>query len=853
MIQLHTLKKAGKSPSQLMKTVMPSYIACCLFFYLFDVPVAAILFFLDIIFLFSIFSYYRSYAKVYAKALPFFIGAGGALFSVRAGIQGHSLRYPTFTENILLVILILLFAMLRLWSNYSRHNAQGKMQAVEPPKTPFKEQIHDLERLLPYICDLPILGIHAPWGNGKSFLWEHLKENPKIKETFEIIQIDLLAVDLDNIELILIDELENLLEKSHIYPGSSHRLKTLLEGNQWLRWLGKLLGSVDKGIAASFDSLKSDLALMTKKVLINFEDIDRISDPQKIKEIFAIAETISSDRIHIVFQYNLDLIQQMSLMPQADNMSDNAVLNHEYLEKYVPFTVSLTRIQFRNMIDALWASFGMEQYPLEKEQVSLIGITYPNFYNIERILGLSSSNCHITITLPVDPLVSIRKTRAYLTELREMLATNNELNQERNAAIVAHILFIKHFYPSYFSQLKIRESPLETFSFQVQNGYQPLLSLLAEFYLPANKDNEAVRRNVNQMEKLLHTGDNGLKLALLQLMGYDFTFGSDFSEENASVSQKIIQKNDKIDHLVWNIIANGSSEWTDAENDMLQLERIVLHEPDENKWEQAWEKFQSDRYTGNFVKDNQTVARIGKGEFIDTFQAMQLTGKANTVQPYLLPIFFKLYQASKKEKSITLELLECLICCDLTRKADYFAILRYFNTLNIQGNPAAEPVYWTFFSHFMGAMVRLGYCKWLDVRQFNFPRIKPKKSAPHDKEAFTHFALQQIAILQKDLSQQKARETYPYNFNKEKKEYKDLLTFIQKNQRLLQEEKKLEPPEPEISINFRQGGAYHQKEIDRLQELRVQSPEQYDEELKKSYIDGKLYLSDLTNYLENIK
>ena len=188
-----------------------------------------------------------------------------------------------------------------------------------------------------------------------------------------------------------------------------------------------------------------------------------------------------------------------------------------------------------------------------------------------------------------------------------------------------------------------------------------------------------------------------------------------------------------------------------------------------------------------------------------------------------------------------------------TRKADYFAILRYFNTLNIQGNPAAEPVYWTFFSHFMGAMVRLGYCKWLDVRQFNFPRIKPKKSAPHDKEAFTHFALQQIAILQKDLSQQKARETYPYNFPYVQKEYKDLLTFIQKNQRLLQEEKKLEPPEPEISINFRQGGAYHQKEIDRLQELRVQSPEQYDEELKKSYIDGKLYLSDLTNYLENIK
>jgi len=110
---------------------------------------------------------------------------------------------------------------------------------------------------------------------------------------------------LDQIEAFLIRELEKVLERGQIYPENAHYLKAQLGKNSALEKLGSIAG--ESGFSDTFDSLQQELERLPKKVLLNFEDIDRIRSEEVIQKIFAISEKLASDRVHVVFQYNKEV------------------------------------------------------------------------------------------------------------------------------------------------------------------------------------------------------------------------------------------------------------------------------------------------------------------------------------------------------------------------------------------------------------------------------------------------------------------------------------------------------------------------------------------------------------------
>ena len=222
----------------------------------------------------------------------------GGFVLARTMLQNRPLRMVSASEYALLFLDFLLWAGLLLWS--CRADTAPKRE--KPPL--FKEQVPDKARLIQYIQDLPIVGIHAKWGNGKSFLWENLRSD--LQAQFEIVQIDLLACDLDQIEAFLIRELEKVLERGQIYPENAHYLKAQLGKNSALEKLGGIAG--ESGFSDTFDSLQQELERLPKKVLLNFEDIDRIRSEEVIQKIFAISEKLASDRVHVVFQYNKEAL-----------------------------------------------------------------------------------------------------------------------------------------------------------------------------------------------------------------------------------------------------------------------------------------------------------------------------------------------------------------------------------------------------------------------------------------------------------------------------------------------------------------------------------------------------------------
>lgn len=168
----------------------------------------------------------------------------------------------------------------------------------------YEERKHDMERIRQYIQEFEILGINAGWGMGKSFLMEHLKEDSLLREQFAVIQIDLLSCDLDAVELILVEELEKLFRQERVYPEHSRQLKNLLGKNEWISLLGELVVGSDTGLSASFEGFGRELDKLNRKVLLIFEDIDRIFQQDTIQKIFAISEKISCENLHVVFQYD---------------------------------------------------------------------------------------------------------------------------------------------------------------------------------------------------------------------------------------------------------------------------------------------------------------------------------------------------------------------------------------------------------------------------------------------------------------------------------------------------------------------------------------------------------------------
>ncbi|WP_234971238.1 P-loop NTPase fold protein [Halanaerobium congolense] len=78
----------------------------------------------------------------------------------------------------------------------------------------YPQRKEDLKRLIYYLEKFNIIGINAPWGEGKSFLFNKLKES--YGEKHEIIEVDILACNFNELRVTLINELESLMYKNRI-------------------------------------------------------------------------------------------------------------------------------------------------------------------------------------------------------------------------------------------------------------------------------------------------------------------------------------------------------------------------------------------------------------------------------------------------------------------------------------------------------------------------------------------------------------------------------------------------------------------------------------------------------------
>ena len=165
-----------------------SFVVFGLLFAIGNPPVVAYLLLLDVIWGAVFLCTKRGKNKAFLHScVGISLASACALCAVKLA-WGHSPRYPTIWEGILLglALLIHLFA---LWT--------PETTAIESdlPKL-YPRRKYDYERVKMYVSNFSMVGINAPWGTGKSFVVDQLKRDPDFLKEFDLISIDLLTCDL---------------------------------------------------------------------------------------------------------------------------------------------------------------------------------------------------------------------------------------------------------------------------------------------------------------------------------------------------------------------------------------------------------------------------------------------------------------------------------------------------------------------------------------------------------------------------------------------------------------------------------------------------------------------------------
>ncbi|WP_296560797.1 hypothetical protein [uncultured Acetobacterium sp.] len=577
--------------------------------------------------------------------------------------------------------LVILIVWLRSCNLDSKKDQQSK------PVELLKKRRQDLNRLIRYLGIFEIIALNGRWGTGKTLLVSELKNNPEIKDKYEVIEIDVLACDLNELLLILVKEIDNLLYRNRIISRYSNKLKEFFGSNTVLRQLQSLIIDNNQSYSESIKGLQKELLSLEKDVLIIYEDIDRINDVDTIKKLFSINEKLSNERIKIIYQFHEENLKNMGF-------------SDAYLEKYLPFKVNVTESDFFETI----------RFILNDKNVDKNLLKIDDFYFLKKEFQQNKStvlsenfNMGIEVYSEFRSL-PFRKVKNFFAELMDTLNHNN-FNEYKETVIAFYL--IKHFIPSIYEELNIEEGLLENIKFVVAGRFYSLSKLIELKKLD--------KLWTYQLEKIFDVEENRTKCGVLSIFCYENIEvqagiapekqGQGVLEESPRmIKQK--NSNEKKDRIIWHLLAAGKSEYTDYENSGKKLVENVLKKPEEKRI-MAFKEFEKELYSleENEV-DNRSINYFFCPFFLELFKACRTILDGEHYVKELVDLYFDIEEI----KSINKEVIRTLNYSLLPDTDAYVHILKKFNQLEIIGNLNGYECFVTFINKYLcEALSNLGF------------------------------------------------------------------------------------------------------------------------------------------------
>lgn len=664
-------------------------------------------------------------------------------------------------------------------------------------KNLFSEREYDLNRLIAYLDSFDIIGIDAHWGDGKSFLFKLLQK--EYKNDFYFITIGVLSVTVDTIEKFVVDEINNILEKNGIFSTASSKINNFVK-QPFFHDLGHLFIN-SNSYTELFNVLSEDVQRLKRPILITFEDIDRINSAETVYKIFALSDRLGSENIKILYQYDESELLKILGTKKL------------YLEKYIPYTIELTPIRFKRIVSELLKE--NEYKNIVFKDFDFLGGKLFIPWEIKKNLGIN-----FDLELDIHGF-SIRKIQIFLQEINNALENEEFQNFKRQ---VITFFFIKHFMYSIYENLTVAKTFLDTCTFKYKKNEYSIYELFKKYASGDFTDDD--------ISNSIRNKNNRDILALICYFDYQFslTKKSDASQnedtvyaiQTESVSDiQDKQTNEKIDRLIWNLLCNGKSEYTDFENAVSIMKDLVLNLPEE-KQEQGYSDFLKKLYHSDFKKfDNVTIFRLGVSNAHSVFQAFRVYEQNPDVWIKLIDFYFR----HNDIKDITASLLQVLNYCYISNKKVYFFVLKKFNKLNIKGNLNNTKSFRKFFILYTEAFSHL---KYINTRELNYisEDVSHKFDVDFVKEEIIQKFIQDFNELCEAIPLEQAKD-----------EIQLMIAFLEKNIKLIEAEKSLDEYKGGIKSGISMKSSTD-KIIEEFKEKNL-TEEQLLKELKEGYESGK--------------
>ena len=673
----------------------------------------------------------------------------------------------------------------------------------------FVERKYDLERLLNYLNYFSIIGINGEWGSGKSFLTDHLKN-------FILIKIDLLSCNVDEIQTVILNELDKLLKNQGIFSPFSPKLKKILQQGKLFENISQLFVKNDISYSEAITGLHNNLKSINKPIVIVYEDLDRVENTTVIKQILGISEKIAGDNIKILYQFS------------ETNLLDKGI-ERTYLEKYIPFILNLTDIPFKSTLSYVLKQEIYKDSLLDEEDFKFLYLPvylphFDNFNNLNRPLT--------SIKFELKN-VTIRKTQLFLNELNQVI--NEKEIYKKNKRVVILFFLLKHFYYEAYKKISSGESLLDTFTFLYQDKNDTVLNWVAYCH----------NEGINILD-LMTTEDNKLSAFIISIFEYNCdieTINNDFEDfvNEARNNLKNKNLNEQKDRIIWNLIGNGKSEYTDCEKFVNSFYNEVI-DTSKTEWIKNFNKLWGDLYNRKFKdmekRDNYSIFRLGISSMVSLFQANYVIGRTGSQWIKLIDFYF-LY--NKNLDMITPELIECLYYCELSDRNSYLYIINKFNNLKITKNLNLHKSYKKFLLEYLSMFSTLGFCDTYDTwdlreqskEYIDVKTIEKNVFLPLKKKLENLFSNVQIKIVQKDIE--------------------ILIKFLDKNIELVNTPNEFNKPALFSNANWSMRST-NQEMVDKLNQSKLNEKD-FEKEVIEKYMNQEITaseVSDLERYKKDI-
>ena len=673
----------------------------------------------------------------------------------------------------------------------------------------FVERKYDLERLLNYLNYFSIIGINGEWGSGKSFLTDHLKN-------FILIKIDLLSCNVDEIQTVILNELDKLLKNQGIFSPFSPKLKKILQQGKLFENISQLFVKNDISYSEAITGLHNNLKSINKPIVIVYEDLDRVENTTVIKQILGISEKIAGDNIKILYQFS------------ETNLLDKGI-ERTYLEKYIPFILNLTDIPFKSTLSYVLKQEIYKDSLLDEEDFKFLYLPvylphFDNFNNLNRPLT--------SIKFELKN-VTIRKTQLFLNELNQVI--NEKGIYKKNKRVVILFFLLKHFYYEAYKKISSGESLLDTFTFLYQDKNDTVLNWVAYCH----------NEGINILD-LMTTEDNKLSAFIISIFEYNCdieTINNDFEDfvNEARNNLKNKNLNEQKDRIIWNLIGNGKSEYTDCEKFVNSFYNEVI-DTSKTEWIKNFNKLWGDLYNRKYKdmekRDNYSIFRLGISSMVSLFQANYVIGRTGSQWIKLIDFYF-LY--NKNLDMITPELIECLYYCELSDRNSYLYIINKFNNLKITKNLNLHKSYKKFLLEYLSMFSTLGFCDTYDTwdlreqskEYIDVKTIEKNVFLPLKKKLENLFSNVQIKIVQKDIE--------------------ILIKFLDKNIELVNTPNEFNKPALFSNANWSMRST-NQEMVDKLNQSKLNEKD-FEKEVIEKYMNQEITaseVSDLERYKKDI-